>query len=66
MELLTPQELSAILKLHPYTVTRLAREGILPGRKVGGVWRFQREVMEKWIASGWKVNEDKQVEPTAR
>jgi len=33
MDLLTPNELSRILKLHPFTVTRLAREGLsaVPG-----------------------------------
>lgn len=51
MELLTPLELSRILKLHPFTVTRLAREGKLPGFKVGGSWRFRKDEFEKWIAS---------------
>ena len=49
MELLTPNELSRILKLHPFTVTRLAREGKLPGFKVRGVWRFQKEQFERWV-----------------
>jgi len=49
MELLTPNELSRILKLHPFTVTRLAREGKLPAFKVGGVWRFQKDQFEKWV-----------------
>ncbi len=51
MEFLTPLELSRILKLHPFTVTRLAREGKLPGFKVGGSWRFRKDEFEKWIAS---------------
>jgi len=49
MELLTPNELSRILKLHPFTVTRLAREGKLPAFKVGGVWRFRKDQFEKWV-----------------
>ena len=49
MELLTPHELSRILKLHPFTVTRLAREGKLPGFKVGGSWRFRKDQFEKWV-----------------
>ena len=51
MEFLTPNELSRILKLHPFTVTRLAREGKLPGLKVGGSWRFRKDEFERWIAS---------------
>jgi len=59
MELLTPNELSHILRLHPFTVTRLAREGLsavpaaqagkLPAFKVGGVWRFRKDQFEKWV-----------------
>ena len=49
IETLTPNELSKILKLHPFTVTRLAREGKLPAFKVGGVWRFRKDEFERWI-----------------
>lgn len=49
METLTPNELSKILKLHPFTVTRLAREGKLPAFKVGGVWRVRKDQFERWI-----------------
>ena len=51
IETLTPNEISKILKLHPFTVTRLAREGKLPAFKVGGVWRFRKDQFEKWIAA---------------
>ena len=49
METLTPNDLSKILKLHPFTVTRLAREGKLPAFKVGGSWRFRKDQFERWI-----------------
>ena len=49
IETLTPHEISKILKLHPFTVTRLAREGKLPGFKVGGSWRFRKDQFERWI-----------------
>ena len=51
MEFFTPHELSRMLKLHPFTVTRLGREGKLPAFKVGGAWRFEKEEFEKWVAS---------------
>jgi len=50
METLTPSEVAKILKLHPFTVTRLAREGKIPAFKVGGVWRMERSKFERWIA----------------
>ena len=49
METLTPNEISKILKLHPFTVTRLAREGKLPAFKVGGVWRLRKDEFERWV-----------------
>ena len=50
-ETLTPNEVAKVLKLHPFTVTRLAREGKLPAFKVGGVWRFRKDEFERWIAT---------------
>jgi len=47
---MTVQEVSEYLKLAESTVYRLAREGRLPARKVGGRWRFSREVLEEWFA----------------
>lgn len=49
METLTPTEVAKILKLHPFSVTRLARQKKLPAFKVGGVWRFQKDQFEQWI-----------------
>jgi len=51
IETLTPHEISKILKLHPFTVTRLAREGKIPAFKVGGVWRINKDEFERWIIS---------------
>ena len=50
-ETLTPNEVAKVLKLHPFTVTRLARDGKLPAFKVGGVWRFRKDEFEQWIAT---------------
>ena len=49
IETLTPSEIAKILKLHPFTVTRLAREGKIPAFKVGGSWRFRKDKFERWI-----------------
>ena len=49
IETLTPNEISKILRIHPFTVTRLAREGKLPAFKVGGIWRFRKDQFEKWV-----------------
>jgi len=36
IETFTPNEVAKSLKLHPFTVARLAREGKIPVFKVGG------------------------------
>ena len=41
-EVMTAEEIAEYLRIHPYTVRRLARAGKLPGFKVGGQWRFNR------------------------
>ena len=49
IETLTPTEIAQMLRIHPFTVTRLAREGKLPAFKVGGIWRFRKDQFEKWV-----------------
>lgn len=49
IETLTPFEISRMLKIHPFTVTRLAREGKIPAFKVGGIWRFRKDQFQQWI-----------------
>ena len=46
---LTVSEVSEYLKLAESTVYRLAKEHKLPGRKVGGAWRFSRRGLEEWL-----------------
>ena len=48
-EILTLKEVAEYLKLAEKTAYRLAAEGKLPGFKVGGSWRFQREDVLNWI-----------------
>lgn len=48
IETYTIDEVAEALKLHPYTVRRLCREGKVPGFKFGGQWRFRKDEIEKW------------------
>ena len=45
-DILTAEEVAELLRIHPYTVRRLAREGKLPGFRIGGQWRFNRKEFE--------------------
>ena len=42
----TAEEIAKYLRVHPYTVKRLARAGKIPGFKVGDKWRFDVQEIE--------------------
>ena len=48
-ETYTVEEVAKALKLHPYTIRRLVREGRVPAFKIGGQWRFEKKELEKLI-----------------
>jgi excisionase family DNA binding protein len=49
---MTLQEVAEYLDCHEATVYRLARQGKIPGFKVGGQWRLMKSDVEEWIAKG--------------
>jgi excisionase family DNA binding protein len=46
---MTVKEVAAYLQIDESTVTRLAKRGDLPGKKVGYLWRFNRAVIDAWL-----------------
>ncbi len=48
--IMTPKEAAKYLGLHLVTVYRLVKKGELPGAKLGGQWRFTKELLDKWLA----------------
>lgn len=48
-EVLTIQEIAALLKLADKTVYSMAQEGELPAFKVRGQWRVRRADFEAWM-----------------
>ena len=44
-------ETAEYLKMHVKTVIRLAKEGKIPGKKIGSEWQFSRSVLDKWLTS---------------
>jgi excisionase family DNA binding protein len=51
-EVLTPEEAAELLQVDPDVVLDLARGGGLPGRELGGEWRFARAALLAWLATG--------------
>lgn len=49
MELLTLEQVAKLLRLHTSTVYRMVKRGKIPAVKVGRVWRFSRDALDKWL-----------------
>jgi excisionase family DNA binding protein len=43
-------DVAEILCVHPKTVKRLAAESLIPGMKIGRVWRFRESELDAYIA----------------
>ncbi len=54
-EILTVDQVAQLLHLHVMTIYRLAKEGKLPGFKVGGRWRFCQNDLETWMVDQAQV-----------
>jgi len=50
-EILTPREAAEYLSVHVRTIYRLAKNREIPGRKVGGSWRFKKDALDEWLSS---------------
>jgi excisionase family DNA binding protein len=47
--LLNSEEAAAVMKIHPKTLQKLARRGVVRGIHVGKFWRFRASAIEAWI-----------------
>jgi len=50
--IMTTQEVAEYLKLHEVTICKYAGEGAIPAKRIGGVWRFDKDVLDRWISEG--------------
>jgi len=49
-EILTVEHVAAYLKTSRKTAYRLVRTGVVPGFRVGALWRVQKSALVSWIA----------------
>jgi excisionase family DNA binding protein len=49
--LLTTNEASQVLKIHPKVLERMAKRGEVPALKVGKFWRYRAATLHAWINS---------------
>ena len=54
-EIMTTKEVAKYLRLHEITVCKHAAEGKMPAVRVGRVWRFDKEAIDKWISGRDKM-----------
>ena len=50
-EVLTTAEAADLLRTDPATVSVMAEDGTLPGRKLGDDWRFTRSALLRWLGA---------------
>lgn len=48
--LLDSTEAAALLKIHPKTLQRMARNREITGIQIGKLWRFRASVLNCWLA----------------
>lgn len=48
-EVLDVEEAAALLSISAYSARELARDGKIPARKIGGVWRFSRRALLAYL-----------------
>jgi excisionase family DNA binding protein len=51
-EVLTADEAARLLRVSTKTILTLARDGVLPGEKVGRAWRFVRADLLEHVRGG--------------
>jgi excisionase family DNA binding protein len=53
-QLMTFEEAADYLRLSHSTLYRLVQKGKVPASKVGGAWRFKRQILDNWLASQYQ------------
>ena len=56
---MTLREVARYLRINKSTVYRMARDGTLPAWKLGNVWRFKKESIERFILNNQRAQQQK-------
>jgi excisionase family DNA binding protein len=49
--LLDSDQAAALLKIHPKTLQKMARNGKITGIQIGKLWRFRASAIDTWLNS---------------
>jgi excisionase family DNA binding protein len=53
-EIMNTKDVSEYPKLYEITICKCAVQGKIPAIRIGKVWRFDKEVIDRWITGGQK------------
>jgi excisionase family DNA binding protein len=48
-QIMTPKEAAKYLGFHLVTIYRLLKKQLVPAIKIGGQWRFKKDVLDAWL-----------------
>jgi excisionase family DNA binding protein len=60
---LSPEEAADFLGIHPQTVYKLLRNGELPGKKIGQLWRISKNSLTAYLEDGQPSSKVKPAQP---
>ena len=66
--LIDSSEAAKLLRIHPKTLQNMARNGRIPGIRIGKYWRFRASEIDRWLQSevnfsGYAYRQHEEVEP---
>lgn len=48
-QIMTPKEAAKYLGFHLVTIYRLLKKREIPAVKIGGQWRFKKDILDAWL-----------------
>ncbi len=60
-QIMTPKEAAKYLGFHLVTIYRLLKKQMVPAVKIGGQWRFKKDVLDTWLLD--RMHEKKVIPP---
>jgi excisionase family DNA binding protein len=53
-QIMTPKEAAKYLGFHLVTIYRLLKKQEIPATKIGGQWRFKKDILDAWLLNRMK------------
>lgn len=51
-EILNLEEAAEYLRMNPEVFRRMVKKGEIPGRKIGRLWKFSKQLLQKFVEGG--------------